>query len=49
MADFSQITTRLFTGAAITSEEDVKALVEAGVTHVIDCRIEFNDGELLAI
>src|SRR5512134_454379 len=48
MGDFSQITSRLFTGAAINSNEDVHDLIRAGVTHVIDCRQEFIDGALIA-
>jgi protein-tyrosine phosphatase len=48
MSDFSVITPRLVTGAAITDPEDVAALITAGVTHVIDCRDDFDDSELLA-
>jgi dual specificity phosphatase 3 len=48
VADFDFITTRLATGAAITGVDDVNALVNAGITHVIDCRAEFDDAALLA-
>lgn len=48
MADFSEITGRLLTGAAVNSSADVDALAAAGVTHVIDCRGEFDDAALLA-
>ena len=47
MADFSMITARLATGAAITSPDDVAALAAAGITDVIDCRGEFDDAPLL--
>ena len=47
MADFDFVTPRLATGAAITSIADVDALIAAGVTHVIDCRAEFDDAPLL--
>ena len=48
MADFGMITARLATGAAITDQADVTALIRAGVTHVLDCRAEFDDAQLLA-
>ena len=48
MADFSFVTGRLATGAAISSPDDVQALKSAGITHIIDCRAEFDDGQLLA-
>lgn len=48
MADFNFATRRVATGAAITSEADVQALITAGVTHVIDNRGEFDDMPLLA-
>src|SRR5437764_478270 len=44
--DFSNVTRRLGTGAAITSQSDVDQLVAAGYTHVIDCRGEFDDLQL---
>jgi hypothetical protein len=44
---FEFVTPRLATGAAITDEQDVAALKSAGVTHVIDCRCDFNDAQLL--
>jgi hypothetical protein len=48
MADFSMVTARLATGAAINGTDDVNALIAAGVTHVVDERAEFDDGSLLA-
>ncbi len=48
MADFALITERLATGAAVSTADDVAQLVEAGVTHVIDERAEFDDGPLFA-
>lgn len=42
------ITGRLATGGAISSTADVQILAACGVTHVIDCRAEFDDGHLLA-
>jgi hypothetical protein len=47
MADFDFVTVRLATGAAISSEDDVQQLKNAGITHVVDCREEFNDAPLL--
>jgi protein-tyrosine phosphatase len=48
MADFSFVTRRLATGAAISGPDDVQALLAAGITHCIDCRGEFDDSSLLA-
>lgn len=48
MADFNFITERLATGGALSSADDVTQLVQAGITHVIDCRAEFDDRELLS-
>ena len=48
LADFTFITARLATGAAIDGPEDVDELVAVGITHVIDCRFEFEDTPLLA-
>jgi hypothetical protein len=48
MADFNFVTSRLATGSAINGPADVQALVAAGVTHIIDCRDDFNDAPLLA-
>jgi protein-tyrosine phosphatase len=44
MADFNFVTDRLATGAAISGPADVQALITAGITHVIDCRAELDDG-----
>jgi hypothetical protein len=48
MADFSMITPRLATGAAISDAGDVSQLKAAGITHVLDLRAEFDDAPLLA-
>ena len=48
MADFNFVTVRLAAGAAIGSPKDVQALIAAGVTHIIDCRADFDDASLLA-
>lgn len=48
MADFTMITVRLATGGAITSSDDVTALKNAGITHVIDCIEGSDDTSLLA-
>ena len=42
------VTQRLATGGALSGPTDVDALASLGVTHVIDCRAEFDDGALLA-
>ena len=47
MADFNFVTTRLATGAAISSAADVAELVAAGITHIVDCRDDFDDSSLL--
>jgi dual specificity phosphatase 3 len=46
MADFNFVTGRLATGAALNGPQDVAQLVQAGITHVIDCRGEFDDAPL---
>lgn len=46
--DFNFVTERLATGGGISSAADVDVLVAAGVTHIIDCRDDFNDQPLLA-
>jgi hypothetical protein len=48
VADFDFVTSRLATGAAITGPADVQALSSAGITHIIDCRDDFDDAPLLA-
>jgi len=35
--DYDFVTTRIATGAAIKGPQDVEVLVNAGITHVIDC------------
>jgi hypothetical protein len=46
MADFTFVTSRLATGGGIVTPGDVQAIIAAGITHVIDTRIEFNDAPL---
>lgn len=48
MADFTFVTSRLATGAALSGPADVDAMAAAGITHCIDCRAEFDDAALLA-
>lgn len=48
MTDFQFVTERIATGAALSGPEDVQAMVDAGITHVIDCRAEFDDTQLFA-
>src|SRR2546423_1161471 len=46
--DYNFVDNRLATGAALSGPDDVKAMVDAGITHVIDCRGEFDDAPLFA-
>lgn len=46
MIDFSFVTSRLATGGGIADAADVQILTVNGVTHVIDCRAEFDDDPL---
>ena len=48
MADFDFVTPRIATGAAINSIDDVHELASVGITHVVDCRAEFDDTALLS-
>jgi hypothetical protein len=45
--DFNLVTTRLATGGAIYTPDDVGAILDAGINAVIDCRAEFDDQALL--
>lgn len=47
MADITRVTSQLWTGGAITTESDVDEIAEAGITADIDCRLEFNDNDLI--
>lgn len=47
MADFNFITNRIATGAAINTIADVQQLINNGITHIIDCRDDFDDSQLL--
>lgn len=46
--DFTFVTPRLATGARITAATDAQELLTAGITHIIDCRAEFDDSPMLA-
>lgn len=46
MSDYNFVLDHLATGAAINAPADVDQLVAAGITHVINCRAEFDDGPL---
>ena len=48
MSDFNFVNGRVATGAAITIQADVDDLLASAVTHIIDCRAEFDDWQLLA-
>lgn len=43
MADFSFVTARLATGAAVSGAADVQQLLGAGITYSIDCRLRRRD------
>ena len=45
--DFNFVSTRLATGGAISNDADVKILLQSGITHIINCRLEFDDAQLL--
>jgi protein-tyrosine phosphatase len=45
--DYNFVTTRLATGGAIKDDKDVQELSKAGITHIIDCRLEYDDAPLL--
>jgi predicted protein tyrosine phosphatase len=46
--DYNFITPRLATGAALTGPDDVQVLIDAGITHVIDCIAGSPDAPLFA-
>jgi dual specificity phosphatase 3 len=48
VADFNFITSRIATGAALSSAADVESIVAAGIDTVVDCRDSFDDGPLFA-
>lgn len=48
MANFDFITERIATGGDCECSDDVAAVVAAGITHVIDNRIEWDDASLFA-
>jgi len=45
--NYNFITNRVATGGRIETVQDVQTLVDAGITHIIDCRAEFDDAPLL--
>lgn len=47
MADFNFITERLACGAQLQGPDDVKQVIAAGITHIIDAQQERNDGVLI--
>lgn len=46
--DFTWITDRIAVGAAIETSENMQAVAEAGITHIINMQIEFDDTSLAA-
>jgi len=44
--DMTWVTDRIAVGGGIWNEENMEALVEHGVTHIIDMQIEFDDRPL---
>lgn len=48
MADITFITDRLAVGGAIWTRENLEEILRAGITHVINTRIEFDDRTLAA-
>jgi dual specificity phosphatase 3 len=47
MADFSFITERLACGAQLQGPDDIKQIIAAGITHIVDAQQERNDGVLI--
>lgn len=47
MADFSLVTSRLATGAAIRSAQDAQQLAAAGITHILDLTDAGDDSQFL--
>jgi protein-tyrosine phosphatase len=46
-ANYSQITTDLYTGGYINDRKMLKELVSFGITHIIDCMAEHDDGSMI--
>ena len=46
--DYNFVTDRVAVGAALSSVADVAELLEREITHVVDCRSEFDDSSLFA-
>jgi protein-tyrosine phosphatase len=47
MADISFVTPWLAVGGAIETESDVREILDLGITHVVNCRVGFDDQQLL--
>lgn len=47
--DCNFITNRVATGGAIFYSEQIEALEKLGITHIINCRIEFDDSTVFPI
>jgi protein-tyrosine phosphatase len=47
LADLSFVTPWLAVGGAIDSDEDVEEILNRGITHVVNCRVGFDDQQLL--
>jgi dual specificity phosphatase 3 len=47
VADFNFITERLACGAQLQGPDDIKQIIAAGITHLIDAQQERNDGVLI--
>lgn len=48
MADFTFITPRLAVGGAIRTRKNLEKLLRAGITHIINTQMEFDDRTLLS-
>ncbi len=47
LADLAFATAQLAVGGAIATEQDVLDILRSGITHVVNCRVGFDDAELL--
>jgi protein-tyrosine phosphatase len=47
LADISFVTPWLAVGGAISTESDVQEILDTGITHVVNCRVGFDDKQLL--
>jgi len=46
LRDYQWVTERIAVGSAITTRDEVDAIVSDGVTHVIDCRLTTHDRDI---